>query len=264
MKYPTLRLGAVASICIILSACGAGSPSHGGSSSSAKRTAPPPPVELVPSTERLFARATGNTLPLSASGAIGSVSVPAAGPRAGQTLITVSGVRFNVSTATIRRGALALTVASLRAGQTVTVNGTLTRGSAVVDADDVIVSAGVVGTVDTIDLTTGSVQVQGQTVHVDDTTTYTGSVGSGSTAAAFTGLDQLAAGNVLDVVGLFNEDGSLQAGAINYVADTFVVDEMTISVTGPVSGLETTAMAFNINAATVDYAGAEMLDFPVA
>ncbi|MDH4276146.1 MAG: DUF5666 domain-containing protein, partial [Gammaproteobacteria bacterium] len=96
------------------------------------------------------------------------------------------------------------------------------------------------------------------------TTTYTGSVGSGSTAAAFTGLDQLAAGNVLDVVGLFNEDGSLQAGAINYVADTFVVDEMTISVTGPVSGLETTAMAFNINAATVDYASAELLDFPVA
>mgnify|MGYP001614219801 CR=1 FL=1 len=261
MYYPNLRLAAMAGVCVLLVACGSGVPSNGKHARAAQAAAPN--VDTIPTSERLFANVAGNTLTLSANGIVGSVSTPTAGSRAGQTLITVSGLRFSVSNATVSRGVAALSAASLRVGQSVVASGTLRRGSAVVDAFEVRVASGVVGIVEAVDAAAGTLQVQGQTVVVADTTEYEGMAG----AAELAGIDQLVAGNFVDVVGNYDSnENSIQASEISYVAEAFVPGEMTIKVAGPLSGLDTSnadALVFNINAAAIDYTHAELLDFPV-
>lgn len=139
----------------------------------------------------------------------------------------------------------------LEIGMVVTVTGTVNPGGTTgvathVEYDDVL--EGVILSSNLSPDGTGTMDIMGQSVTVDTTTIFESHV------AGITAIEQLAAGNVVEVSGYSSGDGSIFATRIELKSAIHSGQE--IEVKGLVSNL--TAATFEIGSLVVDYSGATL------
>ncbi|MGQ0430764.1 MAG: DUF5666 domain-containing protein, partial [Gammaproteobacteria bacterium] len=174
----------------------------------------------------------------------------AIGPIANFGSIFVNGVRYSTTGATITIDDAPGLESDLRVGQVVRVfsqyDASLTTGTATsVSFDD-----NVEGPVQSIDVAGNSLVVLGQTVRISADTSFDDSIQPASLAG-------LAVGDIVEVSGLVMADGSIAATRIEKKPAGRLFE-----VHGTVSGLDTVNRRFNLNALVVDYATAQLDNFP--
>ena len=168
----------------------------------------------------------------------------AVGPITGFGSVIVNGIRYDTTNATFTKNGAAAVQADLSVGQFVVVTGTI---------DDDNTNA-VATTVDYESILEGPVS----------SVTASGFVAFGQTVLKGPGTsvddscpDPLVAGVLVEVSGSVLENGDIDASRVECKA---VLLEMEVK--GKVSGLDSNAMTFQINALTVDYSGTTPRDFP--
>jgi hypothetical protein len=187
-----------------------------------------------------------------ASGA--STSTSASGPITGFGSVIVNDVHFDDSNASITDGdGTVRQRADLKLGMT-----TVIKGSAlVVGADDtrsvadsIVFSNAIVGPVDHIDATSGTMTVLGQLVDTNATTVFDDSLAGGVAA--------LSAGDVIEVYALFDASSSHYAATRVERKSGVLAYELR----GEVSNLDTRGKTFNIGSLRISYAGIAPRDVP--
>jgi len=173
--------------------------------------------------------------------------------------IFVNGVEYNVTGASVTVDKSAGLDSDLKVGRVVTVNGT--------KSDDLHGSATSVEYKDNlegpVDVTPAagstSFQAFGQTIAINTTAA---TVAAGKTVFSnFTSLSQLTAGSLIEVSGMPDANGVIQASYIELKNGALA--SSSIELKGTISGLNTTAKTFAIGTLTVDYSAAALSDLPV-
>jgi len=188
------------------------------------------------------------------SGAIGSESATAyaSGPISGFGSIIVNGVRYDDSAATVlddddgerSRGALKL-------GMMVEIDGAqMDRVSAAGKALRIRFGSEIVGPVESVDASAGTLVVLGQTVETRARTVFDDSLGGG--------LATLAVGTVVELHAFFD------AANGRYVATRIEADSATsfYKLRGVIANLDSAAKTFTLGATQISYAGLLVADFP--
>ena len=157
----------------------------------------------------------------------------------------VNGVRFDLGSAAITIDGNPGTESDLKVGQVVTIRGTLDDGGSTGSANTLDFDDVVDGPITFIDQAAEALTVLGQTVLVDESTSFGDSIS----------LADLNVGDVVEVTGFFLADGSISATRIEQKA---VGDEF--EVTGIVR--DVSATTFEINELVVNYSAAMLEDFP--
>lgn len=191
----------------------------------------------------------------------GSASTPApagmAGPArmsvgtiTGFGSIHVNGVKFQTTSAKITINGQAGVQDDLKVGDVVDVSGHHDDATGEDRADIVEFRDNVQGPVSMINLTAGTLVVLGQTVIVSADTLF----GNGITPASLAGL---AVNDIVEVSGLPSSNGDIQATRIEKKA----VGAM-FEVTGVAASTNAVAKTLKINALTVDFSAATLVNFP--
>lgn len=160
-------------------------------------------------------------------------------------------MRYNTAQAQFTIDDRSGTQDDLAVGDVVLVKGTLDSGGTTGVAATVVFDDNVEGPIGSIDQTAGTLVVLGQTVRVDADTSFDDSIPS----RALTGLRD---GNIVEVSGFVQSDGSVRATRIELKPAGGELE-----LTGVVSSHNEVARTFNVNAQLVDYSGAAQLqNFP--
>jgi len=162
--------------------------------------------------------------------------------------ISVNGTSFSTGGATISVDGKPGTLADLRPGDIVTVAGTFGGGTGAATA--VTFEDDVEGPVQAKNLARGTIEVLGQTVHVDGGTSFDEGTADCSLAALNTGT-------VIEVSGLRTANANLRATSIRCRAAT-----SELEVTGAVRAHSANQRRFRIGGLTVDYSQAQLQNFP--
>jgi hypothetical protein len=189
----------------------------------------------------------GGTL---ASGGIGGTGI-SSGTVTAFGSIFVNGVEFDTSNAVFTRDDQSATEADFSVGEVVTVIGNFDtdRGTGV--AEQVMFEAVVSGAItDVSSAGDGRIEVLGQTLLITPATVFEN----------FTDVSELSAGNVLEISGFANADGSITATHIAKEREQFVAGVSNSEVRGIVTDLNEGAMTFTIDGLTVDYSAPQLLD----
>ncbi len=198
------------------------------------------------------------------SGGSGSSAAPAGVSGTSKGVITalgsifVNGVEYNVTGSSVTVDKSSGLESDLKVGRVVTVKGAKSddlHGSAV----SVEYKDNLEGPVD-ITPAAGSSQFQafGQTIAVNTTAA---TVAAGKTVFSnFTSLSQLSAGSLVEVSGLPDANGVIQASFIELKNGSLAAS--SIELKGAISGLNATAKTFMVGALTVDYSAASLNDLP--
>lgn len=173
----------------------------------------------------------------------------ALGPITGFGSVIVNGNTYDTDMATFTKDGQPATQADFAVGQMVLVQGTIDDDNTNAVATSVEFDDNVEGPVSSVDSLTNTLVVLGQTVHISATTSIDDSCP--------TLLDDFLAVVAVEVSGPVQADGSIEATRIECKN---IAGEL--EVTGVVSGLDTGAMTFMINALQVDYSTAMLQDFP--
>ena len=182
------------------------------------------------------------------SGGIGRNGV-AVGPITTFGSIVVNGVRYETNSATFLLDGVAGTQDDLKVGQIVSVKGTINDDGTTGTADEVTFDDSVKGPVESVDLALKRLVVLGQTVLVSLDTSFDDSFSPAS-------LEGVAVGQIVEVSGQFNANGNIVATRIEpKPAGTM------FEVHGTVTGLDTMAQTFSLNALVVDYSSATLDNF---
>ena len=182
------------------------------------------------------------------SGGIGRNGV-AVGPITTFGSIVVNGVRYETNSATFLLDGVAGTQDDLKVGQIVSVKGTINDDGTTGTADEVTFDDSVKGPVESVDLALKRLVVLGQTVLVSLDTSFDDSFSPAS-------LEGVAVGQIVEVSGQFNANGNIVATRIEpKPAGTM------FEVHGTVTGLNTMAQTFSLNALVVDYSSATLDNF---
>ena len=164
--------------------------------------------------------------------------------------VIVNGVRFDTSNAGFTLNGEVGSESDLAVGQFVVVSGEIDDDLASGTATDVIYEDNVTGPVQSRDVAANSLVVLGQTVLIDADTSFDDSISPGN-------IDGIAIGDIVEVSGLVDANGAIRA--------TRIEDRpagSTFEVLGVVSGLDSAAQRFSINALVVDFGSASIEDFP--
>ena len=164
--------------------------------------------------------------------------------------VFVNGVRYTTSGADIEIDGVKKTQADLKVGQVVDIKGTMDDGSA--KADVIRYHHNLEGPVTAIDGLT--LVAMGQTVHVSSETSLGEPIAVDPDLLEIKGL---ALGDVVEVSGLIEADGSIAATRVDLRLHDGAYD-----VYGTASGVNTALKTFLINALLVDYSSANIEDFP--
>ncbi len=201
----------------------------------------------------------------SSSGDSGSVSTSTGTSGINKGVITalgsifVNGVEYNVTGSNVKVEKNSGLESDLKVGKVVTVKGSKSddiHGS----ATEVEYKDNLEGPVD-VTPTAGSSQFQafGQTIAVNTTAA---TVAAGKTVFSnFTSLTRLTSGSVIEVSGLPDANGVIQASYIELKSAPLA--SSSIEMKGTITGLNTTAKTFTIGALTVNYSTASLSDLPV-
>ena len=206
---------------LLLSACGGGS---GGGQAIAPPPPPPPPDSGI----------EGSGI------AVGTIS--------GFGSVIVNGVRYDTSSATITVDSVAATEADLAVGDVVVIVGEVDDNGVDGTAETVALDHVVEGPVASIDAAAGTFAVLGQTVTVNEFTSFDDDIQPES-------LDGLSVGDTVEVSGFVAADGTVLATRIELDDDT------QLELTGVVTALDTGVSRFEINGQAIDYAAATLSDF---
>lgn len=160
--------------------------------------------------------------------------------------VIVNGIAYETAGAQIIADGQPVTEDVLKVGQIVSISATL-QGTEYV-ADRVVYDKDLEGPVQSIDLLESSLVVLGQTVHVNNLTSFEDDISPRS-------LEGLSAGDFIEVSGYINSSRDIIATRIE------LEDDEEYEITGLVSNLDTSAMSFNINNLVVDYSQASFDDF---
>lgn len=161
--------------------------------------------------------------------------------------IYVNGIHYNVDAAQFYRdGATASGQGAFVAGEFVTVTGTVGSDGVNGIAERVVFDSLLKGEVTAVSTDGNSLVVLGQTVQTDLLTVLHG----------FTQLGSLQLGNVLEVSGVRDAAGVIQASSLALLADT--PTGLALKLEGVVSGLQATEKTFRLGGLTVDYATASL------
>lgn len=175
----------------------------------------------------------------------GSNSKPAVynGPISGLGSVTVNGVRFSSSDATLSDDdGAGLRSDDLKLGQTVRVSGSSDDTTSLGNATAVVVQRGLQGTVSAVNPTAGTFLLLGQVVTTNNSTTYDG----------LSGLAALADGNTVEVYGAIQPTGGILATRVERKTPTGA------TLRGRVTNLNTTAKTFTVGTLLVNYANASV------
>ena len=164
--------------------------------------------------------------------------------------VVVNGVRYDTSRAQFTIDDRPGSQDDLSVGDVVLVRGTLDSGTTTGVATSVVFDDNVEGPIGSIDLAADTLVVLGQTVRVSPDTSFDDSIPSRS-------LTGLVVGNVVEISGFVESDGSVRATRIE--RKTLVGE---LELTGVVTSHDGVARRFNINAQVVDYSTAQLQDFP--
>jgi hypothetical protein len=197
------------------------------------------------------------------TGGGGTVAAVSEGPIEGFGSVFVNGVEWETDSAEFEiEGSPGFSESDLREGMLVKVQGNLDAGGTTGTATSISFDDNLEGPISSItDSTTGTVKtllVIGQTVVVENGVTVFDDTPPYSFAT-------MTVGDVIEVSGLTNFDGSIQATFIEKKADNltdFINAGNELEVKGVVSGL--TATTFLINALTIDFSTATVRDGTLA
>lgn len=176
--------------------------------------------------------------------------VVASGTISGFGSVIVNGIRFDTSVAEIEIQDQRGTESDLRVGQMVRIEGRLDASGSAGTASRIQRNDVVEGPVQSVDVAAGTLVVLGQTVIVDDNTSFDDRLAGRSLAA-------IALGSAVEVSGLRDAQGNVRATRIEpqRAGDDF-------EVLGQVSGHDSANRRFKIQALTVDYRTAQLDDLP--
>lgn len=163
------------------------------------------------------------------------------GPISGLGSVTVNGVRFSSSDATLSDDdGVGLRSDDLKLGQTVRVSGSSDDTTNLGNATAVVVQRGLQGAVSAVNATAGTFTLLGQLVSTNSSTTYEG----------ISGLAALADGNTVEVYGVIQPSGGILATRVERKTITGA------TLRGRVSNLNTTAKTFTVGTLLVNYTNA--------
>jgi len=172
------------------------------------------------------------------------------GPISSFGSVVVNGIHYETDDAVITVNGEPATQADLRVGQVVRIVAELEDGELTGTASEVSFDDNVEGPIASLDVAANTLVVLGQTVLVGPNTSFDDSIEPRS-------LEGLAVGDFVEVSGLPMADGGIDATRIELDADGGEFE-----VHGFVTDLDTANQRFNLNDLVVDYAGAQLDDFP--
>ena len=165
--------------------------------------------------------------------------------------IYVNGVRYNVDQAAFYRdGAVASGQGDFHIGEFVTVT-TSSSDSTTSVAAQVSFNSLIMGEVTAISADGQSLEVMGQTVTTDELTMLHG----------MTQLTDLVLGNVVEVSGVRNAEGTITASSIKLAQATYPNDGSLLKLEGSVQDLLAEQQSFRLGNLTVDYSTAQLEGF---
>lgn len=203
---------------ILLAACGGG----GGSG---PVIPPPPPPPIDPS-------------------ALPEGEIIVFGPMPASGNFTVADVSFSASGALVTYNDQPSGLSAIQPGHIIAMQGT-TDANERVSAAELFFEANLVGNVDSVDVAAGSLVVMGQSIEIDDTSILS------------TPLADFTRGEVVQVSGYTNDDGTTIASRIDYS-----VTNNELRLVGTVASLDSTNFRFEINNLDVDYSQSQLIDTP--
>lgn len=179
----------------------------------------------------------------------GMTPLVATGTITGFGSIYVNGIHFQTASATIRKNGQAVDQSQLAVGEVARIKGSKNDADNTGVADEVDVDEAVVGAIDKIDTTGGTVTVLAQIVKINAGTSFSKDI----QPADITGLKT---GDVIHVSGMTDSSGAIVATRIEKGSAS-----SPLQVVGTVAGLNAGAHTFMINALTVDYSSANLTGF---
>lgn len=188
-----------------------------------------------------------------ADAGIGGSGITSVGAVTAIGSITVNGVKFDTQGATVTVDDSPGAETDLQVGLVVSVTGTLNSDGVTGKATRIAANNELKGTVDTtptITATGGTFTVFGQIVVVDGLTVF----------ANATSLADFAAGTPVEVAGFRDSSGQVRATRVEKKAAV----PATIEVSGTVSNVNNGASTFTLGSLTVNFGGAQRLNFPAS
>ena len=178
------------------------------------------------------------------TGSPSPAATTAVGPVTGFGSIFVDGIEYSTAGAQISMDGQAATESQLNTGQVVTISGTVNSDGKTGTATQVTFNGDAQGPVTSVDATSNSFVVLGQTIRLTTATLLDSSI----QPADITGVQP---GTVVEVSGFADATGAIVASRLD------AKQAATISqVKGVVQGLDSTAHTLQINGLTVDYSSA--------
>lgn len=166
------------------------------------------------------------------------------GPISGLGSVTVNGVRFSSSDATLSDDdGAGLRSDDLKLGHTVRVSGSSDDTTGLGNASAVVLQRGLQGAVSAVNVAAGTFTLLGQLVTTNSSTTYEG----------LNGLAALADGNTVEVYGVTQSTGGILATRVERKAITGA------SLRGRMGNLNTTAKTFTVGTLLVNYTNASVV-----
>ncbi len=168
--------------------------------------------------------------------------------------IFVDGVEYETDTANFTLDGVPGDESQLAVGMVVTIDGVVNADGSTGVANSVRFADEAEGVVITNNyLVDGTLDIMGQTVHIDATTSLDSKV------ATITSFDLIAPGNIVEVSGFSNGNGDIYATRLEIKKQALEQgDEMEVK--GLISGLDEVAQTFMIGNLTIDYSTASLDD----
>ncbi len=160
----------------------------------------------------------------------------------------VNGIDYDTDSTSVFINERPANVSDLRPGQVVTLDGEVNFSDATGNAHEIRYHPSVVGPVQSTNVENGQLVVMGQTIRTNIDTVF----GTGIDTATY---DRLSIGTVVEISGLADTDGAIDATRIDRT-----VPGDTLRVTGTVSAVDRANLRFAINRLPVDYRGATLVD----
>ena len=179
----------------------------------------------------------------------GATPLIATGTITGFGSVYVNGIHFQTTSATIRKNGQTVDQSQLAVGEVARIKGSKNDADGTGDADEVDVDEAVIGPIDKIDTTGGTVTVLAQIVKINAGTSFSKDI----QPADITGLKT---GDVIHVSGMTDSSGAIVATRIEKGSAS-----SPLQVVGTVAGLNAGSHTFMINALTVDYSSANLTGF---
>jgi hypothetical protein len=176
------------------------------------------------------------------------VEVVASGAITGFGSVYVNGVHFETDGARITRDGATASQGELRVGQIVHIHGNVDKRSGRAVANWIRQHDNLEGPISSVDATAQTFVVLGHTVVVNAETSFDNSLGD---------FSALVVGLQVEVNGMPDATGKIIATRV----EKRRAGETQLEVVGKVSGLDTVAKRFTLNALVVDYSGATLKDF---